>query len=91
MQTKSAVLKSFAPVGFSLVALSLAETILLFLAKQPADPTSHYSFSKYMTLRALGSYWKHIALNKIVLYGILAFLTFLGCQPSYYCSLWCLY
>jgi len=79
-QSKAEILQAFAPLGYSLVLLSCAETICtLFLAKKPAaDPTSHYSVKGYFTLKNLRVYWNHIAKNRMLLFCILSLSIFWG-------------
>ena len=80
VQSKSAVLQAFAPLGFSLVFLAFLETVLTrFLAKIPAsDPKSHYSVKNYFTFKNLASYWRHISSNRIILFCILSLSIFWG-------------
>ncbi len=78
--TKASLLKSFAPLGFSLVLLSCLETVAtLFLAKQPAaDGGSHYSIKRYLTLQYVAPYWRHISGSKTILICILSLSVFWG-------------
>jgi acyl-[acyl-carrier-protein]-phospholipid O-acyltransferase / long-chain-fatty-acid--[acyl-carrier-protein] ligase len=78
MAKESALLQSFAPLGFILVAVSVLETAMAFLLPkyQAADPDSNYDYSNYFKGRYAKDYLKRASQKPVIITCIIGLSIF---------------